>query len=117
MAVHSIVIYSLDPLSQARFWSLATGMPPVDIDAAYLSGEAQPALGEAICLTDGTLRLWLTPPDDPPPLAGRVHVDVSGDRALVDALVDAGATLQQDTHEGVVLLDPEGNPFCVVIDD
>ena len=32
LAGHSIVIHSLDPVSQARFWSLATGLPPVDED-------------------------------------------------------------------------------------
>jgi hypothetical protein len=98
---------------QARFWSLATGIPPMDVDATYVAGDEPLPDGESICLSDGTLRVWLARPVDPPPISERVHLDVEGGPDLVDRLLEAGGTYLRDYGGGVVLADPEGNPFCV----
>lgn len=71
---------------QARFWSLATGIAPMDVDAAYVAGHEPLPDDEAICLSDGTLRIWLSRPAAPPPLAGRIHLDVTGDPEHVQRL-------------------------------
>jgi len=98
---------------QARFWSLASGLPPVDDDKQILDGSRDLDDGESICLSDGGLRIWLTRPDEAPAVHGRVHVDLSGDRDFVQRLLVSGASYRHDFDHGVVLADPEGNEFCV----
>jgi len=89
----------------------------MDVDVAYVAGEQPLPDDESICLSDGTVRIWLSRPIEPPPLAGRVHLDVTGDREHVRRLQDAGATFVHDYDQRVVLADPEGNPFCVELDE
>lgn len=107
------MIHSLDPVVQARFWTLASGLPVMDVDRAYVDGEAPLPDGESICLSDGVLRLWLSRPEAAVSTRGRVHVDLAGDRPFVQSLLDAGAAFVREEDGHVVLEDPEGNPFCV----
>src|SRR5580700_9539856 len=116
-----IVVDSAHPASLARFW------------AAALDGYAVRAYDAAEI--DRLARLGLTPETDPavmvdgpgptlcfqleraPKLArNRWHLDIfgSGRGQEIERLTALGATVR-DHHEAYsVLLDPEGNEFCVI---
>jgi Glyoxalase-like domain len=111
--LHSIVIHCADRLAQARFWTVATGMPPYGEDKAYLDGERPLPDDENIALDDGRLRIWLSRADEVPPPGGRLHLDLDGDETFADRLVALGASVVRRDHERTVLRDPEGNEFCV----
>jgi hypothetical protein len=114
-----------DPPSLARFWALAldyvieTGFDGPDNTSIIDPDGVGPALG------------FLKVPE-PKTSKNRLHIDVrpAGKppwdpaererliRAKVAVLVDAGAKkVREETYDGefghVVLLDPEGNEFCV----
>ena len=59
--------------------------------------------------------IWINPVPEPKTVKNRLHLDVIGDSAALQA---AGATLlHRFTEEGTtwdVLADPEGNEFCVL---
>lgn len=107
------MIHSLDPVVQARFWTLASGLAVMAADRAYVEGSDPLPEGESICLSDGALKLWLSRPDDAPSTRGRVHLDLAGERSFVQELLDAGASFVREEERHVVLEDPEGNAFCV----
>jgi hypothetical protein len=92
-------------------------MTPVEEDLPFVEGTQELPEGDSICLSDGNLRLWLTRPDEAPNLHGRIHVDLAGDRELVQRLLGAGAAFVRERDHHVVLEDPEGNEFCVEFDD
>ena len=89
----------------------------MDVDLPILDGTRPLDEGESICLSEGGLRIWLTRPDEPPALHGRVHLDLGGDQAFVQRLLAAGATYRHELDQLVVLADPEGNEFCVELSD
>ncbi|WP_182112368.1 MULTISPECIES: VOC family protein [unclassified Actinotalea] len=118
-----------DPHALAAFWALALGYVPepgyVDPDGASIVDPE--GVGAAIS--------WLRVPE-PKSAKNRLHIDlrVAGEppwdwharadliRAKVTQLVGAGASVVREEHyqdEGgtvlghVVMLDPEGNEFCV----
>jgi hypothetical protein len=56
--------------------------------------------------------IWIVPVPEPKTVKNRMHLDVVGDSAALQA---AGATLlraQDDDIDWDVLADPEGNEFC-----
>jgi len=118
----------------AEFWSVALGYHVESPPAGYLSwGDylrshqlPVPPAGSvsAIVDPDGTgPRIVFLRSADTNGTHPRAHLDVraggsDGDRtAKVAALIDAGATQVRRVDEGgdwwVVMLDPEGNEFCV----
>ena len=114
-----------DPHRLAAFWAEALGYVP---EPGYDDPD-----GASIVDPDGRgpAISWLRVPE-PKAAKNRLHIDVrvAGEppwdatareqliRAKVDTLVAAGATRVRDQHYGpelghVVMLDPEGNEFCV----
>ncbi len=101
-----------DPQAQARFWSAVTGRPVDEQGNAYAA-----AIG--MWPRTGSLALLFLAVPEPKTAKNRVHLDLECDdrRAEVARLVDLGATHVADHDEwGIswsVLLDPEGNEFCL----
>lgn len=133
-----------DPGAQARFWALALGYvdspPPEGWDTwdAFLTDQEVPAEewndGASICdPTDSRYTISFLKVPERKSAKNRLHLDlkVSGGRsrdaaertrligAKVSELVAAGGTVDNRYDVGgqldhVVMLDPEGNEFCVV---
>jgi catechol 2,3-dioxygenase-like lactoylglutathione lyase family enzyme len=109
-----ITLDVIDPVRMSEFWSLALGyrvvadegrslllVPPDDVDAAAPT-------------------MWLQPVDEPKQRKNRCHPDLEApdpDEA-VERLIALGARradVGQSIRQGsVVLVDPEGNEFCVL---
>jgi predicted enzyme related to lactoylglutathione lyase len=102
-----------DVLKVAAFWSAVLGRP---VDEA--ASEAYASIGGA----DGTRReaaWYFQKVPESKQAKNRVHLDlVNPDPSAVDELVRLGATIVQNHaelpgHPWTVLLDPEGNEFCI----
>lgn len=103
------------PLRLARFWAEALRW--------QIAHEADDEIG--LLPTDGTRFLFVfVPVPEPKNEKNRLHVDLVSEsaqhqRELVDRLISLGARPadvgQPDDADHVVLADPEGNEFCVVI--
>jgi len=109
--VAAIVVDVADTCAEADFWAEATGLPIVNRTAEFAS----------LCQESGPWLEFLHS-DDPRRVKNRVHLDVApGPRddqaAEVARLVALGAKVI-DVGPGdwthVVLLDPEGQEFCVL---
>ena len=133
-----------DPAAQSRFWTLALGYAPAPVpegwdtwEAFFIDHDVPPEEwedGAAICDPGGR-----RPPisflkvSEPKRAKNRLHLDVkvSGGRhvdpalragriegKVADLLAAGAAVHRRDELRGrldhVVLLDPEGNEFCVV---
>jgi hypothetical protein len=132
-----------DAAVQAKFWATALGYVPAPPPRGWDTWEAwlvdldvpREEWNDGASLVDpdgvGPSLSFLRVPE-PKTAKNRVHLDlkVSGGRDVdhetrrarimtkVDEVVAAGATIQAEHHWGehldhVVLLDPEGNEFCV----
>jgi hypothetical protein len=114
-----IVIDALDPPRLARFWAAAlNGYAVRAYDAAEIARLAEQGLTPE---TDPTVAI-----DGPGPTLffqrtagrrgeGRLHLDlVGGPRAAEVARLEALGAIVRDVHDRyTVMLDPEGNRFCV----
>jgi hypothetical protein len=116
-----IVVDSRHPASLARFWAAALdGYAVRAYDAAEIARLA--ALGftpesDPSVMVDGpgpTLCFQVRP--EPKSARNRIHMDiVGGPRAEEVARLAALGARVRDDHDGyTVMLDPEGNEFCVV---
>ena len=118
--LHEIVIDSLDPVRLARFWAEVLSdyhvRPYDDEELARLASDGLTVETDTHVAVDGKgPTLWFQKTDQPKTQRNRLHFDISGnDRvAEVERLQALGATVR-DEHEGyTVMLDPEGNEFCV----
>ena len=137
----SLTMDAADPLALGEFWAFALGYvrePPPAPHATW--EETLTAWGlpterwndaNAIVDPDGVgPRIFIQKVAEPKTAKNRLHIDVSvsssaqqkdreGMRAKADQLVAAGATLvsvfdEEFTGHWIVMLDPEGNEFCVV---
>ena len=137
----SLTMDAADPLALGEFWAFALGYvrePPPAPHATW--EETLTAWGlpterwndaNAIVDPDGVgPRIFIQKVAEPKPAKNRLHIDVrvsssaqqkdrEGMRAKADQLVAAGATLvsvfdEEFTGHWIVMLDPEGNEFCVV---
>jgi hypothetical protein len=110
----SVVIHCRDPYLMAPFWSLVTGLPPVDEDAVKLAGRSL-AEGESVLLRHpgGGPDVWIAQAVELLPV-GRIHLDIVADAAERAAIVAAGATLVREQGDLAVYTDPEGNEFCLL---
>jgi hypothetical protein len=137
----SLTMDAADPLALGEFWALALGYvrePPPAPHATW--EETLTAWGlpterwndaNAIVDPDGVgPRIFIQKVAEPKTAKNRLHIDVrvsssaqqkdrEGMRAKADQLVAAGATLvsvfdEEFTGHWIVMLDPEGNEFCVV---
>ena len=113
-----------DPAAVAAFWSAVTARPVDESPNEYVA-----AIGMWPRVKDDMAFLFLAVPE-PKTAKNRLHIDVrvsssaqqkdrEGMRAKADQLVAAGATLvsvfdEEFTGHWIVMLDPEGNEFCVV---
>jgi hypothetical protein len=126
-----------DPGAQARFWALALGyveQPPPDgwdsweawAEQMGIPRERWNDMAAAVDPEGHGPRLLFQKVPEGKTAKNRVHLDVNvgapdHDRAKVDEhlarLVEAGARLVEDREQRgerwVVLLDPEGNEFCL----
>jgi hypothetical protein len=112
--VAAVVVDCADPVAQARFWSRAAGWVPQQVDAGFAALRSPSETGPF-------LEFLRTP--DTKTVKNRIHPDVRpypGEDYLDEArqLRDLGA-VPADVGQGnvrwVVLADPEGNEFCVLI--
>ncbi|HMR48008.1 MAG TPA: VOC family protein [Arachnia sp.] len=137
----SLTLDAADPLALGEFWALALGYvrePPPPPHQSW--EETLVAWGlpperwndaNAIVDPDGVgPRIFIQKVPEPKTAKNRVHIDVrvsvshenkdlAALRAKADQLVGAGATLvqvydEEFTGQWIVMLDPEGNEFCIV---
>jgi predicted enzyme related to lactoylglutathione lyase len=106
-----------DPRLLADFWSAVLGYRPEDADedADDESASIVPLEGGS-----GWAMLFFVVPEAKS-VKNRLHLDLSPPETMaaeVERLVAAGATVQGRVDEGgsfwTVMLDPEGNEFCVL---
>jgi hypothetical protein len=137
-----VVIDSTDPAKLAEFWALALEYqvqePPEGFDTwpDFLRAQGVPesAWNDASALVDPDRvgpRIFIQRVPEPKAGKNRLHLDINAGgghatppvekaervRATVDKLVASGATVVEERSKygdrWVVLLDPEGNEFCV----
>ncbi len=129
--LHSIVFDCARPAALARFWAAALGYTIRPYDRAEVDRLA--ALGHTV---EDDPSVVIDPPGEGPTVwfnrvpeskvvKNRMHLDVSLESlAAVDALVGLGATVLRRPGAGdadgdggdvrwFVMVDPEGNEFCV----
>ncbi|MFD8543248.1 VOC family protein [Streptomyces sp. NPDC059649] len=118
----TVVIEALDPRRLARFWAQALeGEPPAPASApvpasAPADGSIADGTGIRLC-GSGDIGLLFVPSARPKTAKNRVHLDLAGDVDEVRRLLALGATrvdIGQGTVPWEVLVDPEGNEFCVL---
>lgn len=109
--LNEIVVDCADPPRLARFWAAVLGGEPVDRDPDW----------SYVDPPDGQLRVAFQQVPEPKRGKNRLHVDV--EVADIDAetarLTAEGATAVADLRTYAhgrfqVMLDPEGNEFCLV---
>ena len=137
----SLTMDAADPLALGEFWAFALGSVREPRPAPHATWEETlTAWGlpterwndaNAIVDPDGVgPRIFIQKVAEPKTAKNRLHIDVrvsssaqqkdrEGMRAKADQLVAAGATLvsvfdEEFTGHWIVMLDPEGNEFCVV---
>jgi hypothetical protein len=119
--LRDIVIDSTHPAALARFWAEALdGYAIRPYDAAEIARLAElgltPETDPAVAVDGPGPTLWLQQRAEPKRARNRVHVDLApaGERAVeVARLCALGARVRDELHNHTVLLDPEGNEFCV----
>jgi hypothetical protein len=115
--LREIVFDAREPARLARFWAAALeGYAVRPYDAAEIARLAARGLTpetDPIVAVDGPGPTLFFQRGEPDAGRGRLHLDLDGGAAEVARLVGIGATVR-DVHPGyTVLLDPEGNRFCV----
>jgi predicted enzyme related to lactoylglutathione lyase len=126
----AIVFDCADAAPLARFWAAALGWqvaPDEEDELARLSAEGidDPEDDPSVMVEppegSGLPVLFFTEVPEAKEVKNRVHVDVTADGAIheeVDRLTELGARLRNwgegDGTTWAVMLDPEGNEFCVM---
>lgn len=119
--IHEIVIDSVDPPALARFWAAALdgyAVRPYDqaeIDHLASIGRT-PETDPAVAVDGPGPTIFLQEVSAPKSGRNRVHLDLVGGprKAEIARLCELGAEVRDEHAEYTVLLDPEGNEFCVV---
>ena len=130
MKLDAIVFDCADAAPLARFWAAALGWqvaPYEENELARLSAEGiddpedDPSVMVEPPEDSGLPVLFFTEVPEAKEVKNRVHVDVTADGAIhdeVDRLTELGARLRNwgegDGTTWAVMLDPEGNEFCVM---
>ncbi len=116
-----IVIDARHPAAQARFWAAAlTAYEIRPYDAAEIARLAArgftPETDPSVMLDGPGPSICFHVREVPREATNHVHLDiVGGPRAEEVARLEAiGATIQREESGYTVMLDPEGNVFCVV---
>jgi hypothetical protein len=129
----AIVFDCLDAAPLARFWAAALGWevaPYEEDELARLSAEGvdDPEDDPSVMVEppegSGLPVLFFTEVSEPKLVKNRMHLDVTAAGAIhdeVDRLSDLGARLRNwaegDGQTWAVMLDPQGNEFCVMPSD
>ena len=106
---YELVVDAGDPRAQADWWGRVLGRPVVHHDGIS-------SIRDIPGMPFSSLDFVAVP--EPKTVKNRVHWDV--DAAAVDPLLTAGATILRAPDDDIdwhVLADPEGNEFCVFLDD
>jgi Glyoxalase-like domain len=128
--IRDLVFDSPRPSSIARFWAAALdgyGVAPYD-DAELARLRAQgitdimddPSVlvepsGSAAITSDRRPRLFFQLVPESKVVKNRVHLDLSADDPVAEVarLTELGATVAAEHEHLTVLLDPDGNEFCL----
>ena len=105
--LHGLVVDSVDPARQARFWAGVLGGTVVDDPREYSTVEDAPGMA---------FTFDFVPVPEPKSGPNRVHWDLAA--ADVTPILSAGAAVLREPGDDIdwyVLADPEGNEFCVVL--
>ncbi len=109
---HEVVIDCADPRSLARFWAAATGYAMQSDDEAWAS-----VLGEG----ERAIRIGFQKVPEGKVAKNRVHVDlgagdIEAEASRIEGLGARRLWISEDPEDPfIVLADPEGNEFCVVL--
>lgn len=119
--LRDIVIDAARPARLARFWEAALegyavrAYDDAEIERLAAVGRT-PDTDPQVALDGPGPTIWFQENPEPKTARNRVHLDlIGGERASeVERLCALGASVR-DEHDGFsVLLDPEGNEFCVL---
>lgn len=122
--LHEVVFDSRHPASIARFWAAALDgyeVAPYDqaeLDRLRSNGITDPEDDPTVLVeAPGTAapRFFFQLVREPKTLKNRVHIDLRCDsfNAEIARLTALGASVIAEHDSHVVLLDPEGNEFCL----
>ena len=119
-----IVFDSLHPARLARFWAAAlSGYAVRPYDAAEIERLAglgfTPETDPCVAVDGPDPTLFFQHTDQPKAVRNRLHLDLRGDdmeedrQTEVARLCRLGASIREEQASYTVMLDPEGNEFCV----
>ena len=119
--LRDIVIDCAHPASLARFWAeVLDGYEVRAYDDEEIARLARlgltPETDPAVAVDGPGPTLWLQLKPEPKTTRNRVHLDVApaaSREAEVARLCAVGATVRDVHDDHTVMLDPEGNEFCV----
>jgi len=104
--LHALVVDSVDPAAQARWWGDVYGAAAVPAEDGH---------HELRNIPGAPFSMVFRAVSEPKTVKNRIHWDVTGDPQL---LINAGASLlrpQDGEIRWTVLADPEGNEFCAFL--
>lgn len=119
MRLREIVVDSLDPPALARFWQAAlTDFSIRAYDDAEMARLANlgfsPDTDPNVALDGPTLTIFFQRTKQVKDRRNRIHFDLEGgSEDEISRLCQLGAEVRDRHERYVVLLDPEGNEFCV----
>ena len=118
--IHEIVIDALHPAALARFWAAALdGYAVRPYDAAEIARLAArgrtPETDPNVAVDGPGPTLFFQETKAPKSARNRVHLDLAGTSRAgeVARLRALGARVREERATYTVMLDPEGNEFCV----
>lgn len=116
-----IVFDALVPADLARFWACVMAgysvRPYDDKEIARLASLGlTPQMDPTVPIDGDGPTIWFQQSDSATTTRNRVHLDVKvrDRKAEAERLVALGATIRDVRDDHTVMLDPEGNQFCLV---
>lgn len=120
LRIREIVIDARNPPALARFWAAALDgyavRPYDDAEIARLAAMGRsPDTDPAVALDGDGPTIFFQETTEPKAGRNRLHFDLTGSprASETDRLCALGATVRDQHETYSVLLDPEGNEFCV----
>lgn len=118
--LRELVVDSGNPPRLARFWAeVLDGFELRPYDEAEIARLAErgldPETDPSVAVDGPGLTLWFQKQDNPKNGRNRLHLDVDTPARAVEVarLTGLGATVREERDDFTVMLDPEGNEFCV----
>ncbi|MFI7616527.1 VOC family protein [Nonomuraea terrae] len=119
--LHDVVIDCRHPASLARFWAQALdgyAVAPYDeeeLTRLRAKGVLDPEDDPTVLVDGGLPRLWFQRVPERKVHKNRLHLDLRADDldSEIDRLLGLGARLITTFDDWVVMIDPEGNEFCL----